>query len=230
MSERYSFYLISEIFIVERKSCVMGIMTFSEVIMHLTKSSRTYSLLIGNGFSMAYDKDIFSYNALYGFLTSKNDELINKLFNAIKTKNFELVMQQLDTTLALLEAFDSDKKLQENIALASNRLKEGLLNSIHQLHPEHVYKIPENKARACADFLSLFIKSGGHIFSKNYDMLLYWVLMRQHVNNSIDVFGRELENLNDVRQGETPEYSNLVWGPNVKKQECPLFAWRIAYF
>lgn len=196
----------------------MEMMTFDEVITYLHRKSRPYSLLMGNGFSMAYDSEIFSYNALYNFLTSRDDELINKLFDVIKTKNFELVMQQLDMTLALLEAFDSDDKLQENISLASKKLKDGLLSSIHQLHPEHVYKIPEERIIACAEFLSLFIKSGGHIFSTNYDMLLYWALMRQHVENAIDGFGREIENMDDVLRGEPPEYSNLVWGPNVDKQ------------
>ncbi len=196
----------------------MEMMTFEEVITYLHRKSRPYSLLMGNGFSMAYDSEIFSYNALYNFLTSRDDELINKLFDVIKTKNFELVMQQLDMTLALLEAFDSDDKLQENISLASKKLKDGLLSSIQQLHPEHVYKIPRKRIIACAEFLSLFIKSGGHIFSTNYDMLLYWALMRQHVENAIDGFGREIENMDEVLRGEPSEYSNLVWGPNVDKQ------------
>ncbi len=66
----------------------MEIMSFEEVITYLHKKSRPYSLLMGNGFSMAYDNEIFSYNALYNFLTSRNDQLINKLFDVIKTKNF----------------------------------------------------------------------------------------------------------------------------------------------
>ncbi|HHX9818617.1 TPA: DUF4917 family protein [Salmonella enterica subsp. houtenae] len=193
-------------------------MSFEEVITYLHKKSRPYSLLMGNGFSMAYDNEIFSYNALYNFLTSRDDQLINKLFDVIKTKNFELVMQQLDTTLALLKAFCSDDKLQSDIILASKKLKDGLLSSIHQLHPEHVYKIPEKKIIACAEFLNLFIKSGGHVFSTNYDMLLYWTLMRKHVENAIDGFGREIENLDEVLRGETAEYSDLVWGPNIENQ------------
>lgn len=196
----------------------MELMTFEEVVAYLHKKNRPYSLLMGNGFSMAYDREIFSYNALYHFLMARDDKLINKLFDVIKTKNFELVMQQLDTTLALLEAFGSDGDLQKNIILASKKLKEGLLSSIHQLHPEHVYKIPEVKAIACAEFLSLFINSGGNIFTTNYDLLLYWVLMRQHIDNPIDGFGWEIENPEDVSQGVEAEFSDLIWGPNMKAQ------------
>ena len=196
----------------------MELMKFDEVINYLIKKKRTFSLLMGNGFSMAYDSEIFSYNALSRFLSSRDDPLINKLFDVIKTKNFEVVMQQLDTTLALLEAFDSSKALQESIRNASDKLKAGLLSSIHQLHPEHVFKIPEHKAEACATFLKLFINSGGHIFSTNYDMLLYWVLMRQHIDNATDGFGRELENTEEVLRGAEAEYGDLIWGPNKDHQ------------
>ena len=36
--------------------------------------------------------------------------------------------------------------------------------------------------------------------------------MRKHVENAIDGFGREIENLDEVLRGETAEYSDLVWG------------------
>ncbi|WP_455853839.1 DUF4917 family protein [Pantoea endophytica] len=196
----------------------MELMTFDDVITHLHKKKRTYSLLMGNGFSMAYDSEIFSYNALYRFLTNKDDKVINSLFEVIKTRNFELVMQQLDTTLSLLDAFGSDSELKEKITLAGQNLKRGLMESIHQLHPEHVYKIPEEKAIACADFLSQFLNSKGHVFSTNYDLLLYWVLMKQKIKHACDGFGRELENPEAVAQGNEPEFSELVWGPNAETQ------------
>ncbi|QMV50805.1 DUF4917 family protein [Ewingella americana] len=197
----------------------MDLLSFDDVIASIRKNpKRNYSLLMGNGFSMAYDSKIFSYNALHDFLTSKNDELINRLFEVIKTKNFELIMQQLDTTIALLKAFGSDEELQKRVSGASQKLKEGLLSSIQELHPEHVYKIPDEKADACAKFLSLFLNTKGHVFTTNYDLLLYWVLLRQHVENPIDGFGRELLNPVEVSNGEEQEWSGLIWGPNVKNQ------------
>lgn len=167
---------------------------------------------------MAFDQGIFSYKALHDFVTSKEDELINKLFGAIKTKNFELVMQQLATTVALLEAFDADTGLTSEILEASTRLKNGLLSAIQEMHPEHVFMVPSEKNTSCAKFLSQFIQSGGHIFTTNYDLLLYWVLMRQSVSNPIDGFGRECLNPMDVEHGETAEYSDLIWGPHASSQ------------
>ena len=194
-------------------------LSFDEVLKNLTTKKRTSSLLMGNGFSMSYDKDIFSYNALFNFIASKDDALINKLFGAIKTKNFELVMQQLDTTISLLNAFDADDDLKKQIANAAEHLKKGLLDSIQQLHPEHVFKMAEEKSAICAKFLSFFLATGGHIFSTNYDLLLYWVLMRQAVPDAIDGFGRELLNAQELALGkQEAEWSGLVWGPNTDKQ------------
>src|SRR5574343_524536 len=110
----------------------MDLMTFDEVVTSLRKKRRTMSLLMGTGFSMAYDKEIFSYNALYNFLQSLEDELLTKLFGAINTKNFELVMQQLDTTIALLEAFGADESVKEQILVALEKLKQGLLKSVKE--------------------------------------------------------------------------------------------------
>lgn len=196
----------------------MELLTFGEVAASLKKKNRPISLLMGNGFSMAYDCDIFSYNVLYDFLTSQDDNLLDKLFGAIKTKNFELIMQQLDTTLALLNAFESDQAIKERIKMAIEKLKGALLKSVHELHPEHVFKMPEEKSTACANFLNIFLNSGGQIFTTNYDLLLYWVLMRQGVVNPVDGFGRELSNPVEASEGGEQEWSELLWGPNKSDQ------------
>lgn len=198
----------------------MELMSFSEVASSL-KKNRAMSLLLGNGFSMSYDVNIFSYNALYTFLSSQEDELLNKLFGVIKSKNFELIMQQLDMTIALLEAFGSDANLQEQIRSASQRLKNALLKSVKELHPEHVTRMPEEKSTACANFLRPFLESGGSIYTTNYDLLLYWVLYATRSPNPVDGFGRELENPVEAAEGEEQEWSELIWGPN-KSNETSL--------
>ncbi len=196
----------------------MEVQNFDAVVAHLKKRKMPVSLLMGNGFSMAYDRDIFSYNALYDFMASREDDLLKTLFGVIETRNFELVMQQLDTTLALLDAFGSDATLSAKIQEASQKLRDTLLNSVKELHPEHVFKMPEEKSKACAVFLSQFIDSGGQIFTTNYDLLLYWVLMREGVSNPVDGFGREMENPLEVNEGAEPEWSDLMWGPNQENQ------------
>lgn len=38
--------------------------SYSDILTHLHSENREHHLLFGNGFSVAYDKGIFSYNAL----------------------------------------------------------------------------------------------------------------------------------------------------------------------
>ena len=192
--------------------------TFDEVIAELRKKRRRIHLLLGNGFSMAYDPKIFSYNALYDFISSLEDEIVSKVFSSMKTKNFELMMAQLDVFLSLLKAFGSDQKLQESIEAASGKLKQSLLDAIQALHPEHVFKIDEKKSASCANFLNLFLQENGQIYTTNYDLLLYWVLMRQNIPNAIDGFGRELLNPVEAGKGDEANWSDLLWGPNRGKQ------------
>ena len=71
--------------------------SYQEIVESLRKKKRTKHLLLGNGFSMAYDSEIFSYNALAKFVDNLEEQLLKDLFTTINTKNFELVMQQLDS-------------------------------------------------------------------------------------------------------------------------------------
>lgn len=192
---------------------------FADVVTELRKKRRKIHLLIGNGFSMAYDPAIFSYNALADFVVKINDPTLTKLFEVMKTKNFELIMEQLSTFSALLTALNAEKELQEKIADAHKKLKNSLLDAIKSLHPEHVFKIAEDKITNCAKFLHQFLDTEGHIFSTNYDLLLYWVLMRQNFPNAVDGFGRELLNPAEAARGEeAQDWSELRWGPNKSRQ------------
>jgi hypothetical protein len=191
--------------------------TYDEIIPYLIKKKRTPHLLLGNGFSMAYDHEIFSYNALFGFIEDLDDEFLSKLFGIVKTKNFELVMQQLDNFCELIEAFGSDNGLLEKVKVASANLKSSLIDAVESLHPEHVFKIPDEESARCARFLSDYLSNEGNIFSTNYDILLYWVLMRNNIQNHRDGFGRDRED-DETDFSTDPEYSELRWGINKKNQ------------
>jgi len=167
---------------------------------------------------MSYDASIFSYKSLYESLSKNADDLTKKLFDVVKTKNFELIMRQLKTTSEILDAIDENTALGDKVRSASESIRTHLLHSIQELHPEHVFKIPEEKSQKCASVLNDFLQEGGHIFTTNYDLLLYWVLMRQNIQNHNDGFGKSLENPQEVGLGEDPEYSHLYWGPNAEGQ------------
>lgn len=185
---------------------------FDEVMRHLTKKKRQTHLLIGNGFSMAYDSEIFSYNALTNFIDNSNNELLKKLFSIVNTKNFEQIMQQLNNFTEIASLFSTDKELVFKIQAASDTLKSSLIEAVKTLHPEHVFKISEAHNRNCFEFLHRFLAQEGKIFTANYDLLLYWVLMRNKSEFAIDGFGREAENPDEIIMGKAPEFSELRWG------------------
>jgi len=92
----------------------MALQSYAEVIAYLKDQKRKRHLLLGNGFSVAYDPNIFSYTALHKFIQESDDPLLTKLFGAIKTKNFELIMRQLGTFVEVLQAFEPDSTLIAN--------------------------------------------------------------------------------------------------------------------
>ena len=195
------------------------LITYQEVVDSLKKKKRKKHFLFGNGFSMAYDSGIFSYNALSKFIENTGDPIIRNLFEKLNTKNFELIMQQLDNFCEIASVFSDDKTLVPKIKAASEKLKNSLIDAVKELHPEHVFKIPEENSKSCVGFLQEYLDNEGFVFSTNYDLLPYWVLMRNSVKNAIDGFGRDLEtDIDDYVGDEDLEYSELRWGKHKKDQ------------
>jgi hypothetical protein len=198
----------------------MKLETFDDVLASIQKNpDRQFHLLLGNGFSVSYDPGIFSYNALHEFVINLKDKDLSKILEVIETRNFEVIMQYLDNFAALVDALGGDPTLKNRVMNASAKLKKSLLNAVKEMHPEHVFKVPAHKSAACASFLQQFLNTSGHIYSTNYDLLLYWVLMRNGILNHFDGCGRELENdTGQFMPPEDQEWSDLIWGINRDKQ------------
>ncbi len=198
----------------------MKLETFDDVLASIKKNpKREFHLLLGNGFSVAYDPAIFSYNALHDFITKLKDKDLSTILSVIETRNFEIIMQHLDNFSALISAFGGNPALKKRVDAASAKLKTSLLDAVKALHPEHVFKVPEEQSKLCASFLKTFLDSGGNVYSTNYDLLLYWVLMRNSVVKHVDGCGRELENPSDeFVPAEEQVWSDLTWGKYRDKQ------------
>jgi hypothetical protein len=192
--------------------------TYDQIVLKLKNSKREKHLLLGNGFSMAYDSSIFSYNALSTFVEKSTDPFLKKLFNVIKTKNFELLMDYLDNFCEIAKIFSDDTVMINQIEKTNLTLKNSLIEAVQSLHPDHVFSIPEEKSKKCFKFLEDYLANNGSIFSTNYDLLLYWVLLRNSSNFHRDGFGREITNPNFQKVNEEKEYGDLIWGHNKDKQ------------
>lgn len=197
----------------------MKLETFDDVLASIKKNpTRQFHLLLGNGFSMAYDSEIFSYNALHDFVTKLEDKDLSTILEVLESRNFEVIMQHLDNFSALIAAFGGAPELKQRIDAASAKLKASLLDAVKALHPEHVFTVPEAQSKACSSFLKVFLDSRGSIYSTNYDLLLYWILMRNSIVEHVDGCGREPENPDEFVPSEEQAWSEPTWGKHRDKQ------------
>lgn len=192
--------------------------SFDEISEYLKKKHRIVNLLLGNGFSISYKPDIFSYNALSKFIEESDNDQLRKLFEIVKTKNFEEILDRLTVCYEFLITFGVKKEILDIIQKAESDLKNSLINAIQNMHPKHVFTISDAEQSLCLKFIKTFLDSGGEIFSSNYDLLLYWVLMRSNLAEQDiigDGFGRDKEDEGDGAT-HSPE---LRWGKNSEKQK-----------
>lgn len=197
---------------------MMEVENYHDCLRELQKKRRNLNLLMGNGFSMAYDDKIFSYNALQEFIQQLSDPILVGLFKVVKSKNLEVIMRQLSVLTQLLDILSGDEKLKASIKAADTKLRQGLIDAVKALHPEHVFTVPGEQIGACYKFLEPYLTQTGGVFSTNYDILLYWVLMRSGCKNAIDGFGYIRENPEETNPDKFEFSNKLIWGPNVDQQ------------
>lgn len=133
-------------------------------------------ILLGNGFSMSYERDIFAYSALF---EKANFDGLSKYarnaFDQLGTTNFETVIKALLNSSTLTDLYEtSDKTLSKRFLSDAEGLKDVLVKSIAGNHPDLPISIPITAYQHCKKFLSHFEK----FYSTNYDLLLYWTLMQ----------------------------------------------------
>lgn len=193
--------------------------SYDSIIQQLKKKNRKKHLLFGNGFSIAYDHKIFTYNALSKFIEDNGDILVKDLFKTMNTTNFELIMKQLENFSKVVHLFTNDSNALEKINTIIDKLKKSLIEAVTKLHPNHVFEVPEEKSKACIKFLEEYLSNDGFVFSTNYDLLFYWILMRNQSDSICDGFGRDLEtDLYHNKDVKDYDYSELRWGKYNKIQ------------
>lgn len=135
------------------------------------------NLLLGNGFSIAWKPNIFQYGSLIERADFSGLSADYKtIFGILKTQDFEQVIKALRDSSLLVQVYKtSDPKLSEQLKKDSELLKNILVKTIANHHPDYPSEIQEKEYQSCKSFLSNFIN--GRIYTLNYDLLLYWVLM-----------------------------------------------------
>ena len=153
------------------------LLTFEEVL-EFTKE-HTRNLLLGNGFSMAFDINRFSFtnllqSAVKSEIIKENSELHN-IFKSLGTSDFENAIRLLESSSDVLSIYNPESKdIIDKLKLDASSLKKHLVDVVTNNHPENATKIPDTEYFNCIDFIKKFDR----IFTLNYDLLLFWVLMK----------------------------------------------------
>ena len=135
-------------------------------------------LLLGNGFSIALRPDIFSYESLFKRADFKDVPRAADLFKALNTHDFEAVIRVLVSAAKLLQVYGAPAALIEQFKKDAAALKSILVTAIGKNHPDRPFDVKPEQYAACRDFLAHF----HHIYTLNYDILLYWALMQTEVD------------------------------------------------
>ncbi len=157
------------------------------------------SVLLGNGFSRSYNDGIFSYESLV-----QNADLgvhagsVARLFDQLHSRDFEYAVSTLETSRNVLSAFAQQGAAQNPpdtvLAGAAATLRRQLGAAVIANHPIASTVLTDAECDACSAFLTPFDR----LFTTNYDLLLYWVCVKDHVNlNSRwrDGFGWNTDNV-----------------------------------
>ncbi|MFA6160725.1 MAG: DUF4917 family protein [Patescibacteria group bacterium] len=184
------------------------LLTFDEVMERANKPH----LLLGNGFSMAYDRQRFSFTSLLQSAVDNSiiqkESPIYKVFEKLATADFESVMRLLDESEQVLEVYGADPGLRKELRSDASLLKGYLVKIITNNHPEKSTVVTSEEKGACLAFLNKFGDERQHIYTLNYDLLLYWATMHQGQDIFTDGFG----NTEDSEDEAFVVYQNSKFG------------------
>lgn len=154
---------------------------------------KNMSLLLGNGFSMGYEPRRFSFtdllqSAIDQGIIQQNSKL-HLMFKHLNTSDFEKVIKALEDGLIVSETYFHGLSTDE-ISGDIEALKKHLVDTIMNNHPDSSNEIINDKSSKCSNFFGLFKK----IYTLNYDLLSYWVILKNGMENTFtDGFGESEE-------------------------------------
>ncbi|MDP3269874.1 MAG: DUF4917 family protein [Legionella sp.] len=159
-------------------------LTFEEA---LNADGSDKSLLIGNGFSRSISNK-FDYKTLFDLTKDPiimGDEClyqtVDHIFSDLETTDFEKVLAHLDVSHKILCSYKKTltlnnyinnllDKMQNDI----NQIKKIFIKIINYVHGDLYSQITPNTSIKLGNFLKNF----NSIFTINYDLCLYWILMK----------------------------------------------------
>jgi hypothetical protein len=153
---------------------VTDLLTFEEALAD-DHDAEQRSILLGNGFSRAFTDD-FGYTRLRDVAAMPNLSVDREeLFARIDSDDFETVMDRLERTSRLVDLYSPrSTRLVRRFRDDALVVQRGLVDAISAIHPASADAVSDDEYARAAAFLAHF----GRIFTVNYDLLLYWAVMK----------------------------------------------------
>ena len=190
---------------------MVELLTFDEAIRDSLDCNKR-NLLLGNGFSIACNPEIFHYDSLFKQADFSLLPKVKASFEALGTQDFEVVIRSLEQGAMLVPIYGGSAGAAAEMKENAAALKELLISTVAGNHPEKPGDIAESRYWACRSFLAYFLagEQQGRVYTLNYDLLLYWALM--HDDNPFSGNPAEL-NFNDGfgDDDDDPDAEYVVW-------------------
>nr|WP_298690181.1 DUF4917 family protein [uncultured Dongia sp.] len=155
------------------------VLSFTDALETIQEAQKKH-LLLGNGFSIALKPDIFTYGSLLDNADFTAIPHVPALFEALKTKDFEIVIRHLQDAATVVEIYKPEMlDLAAKLRADAAAVKDALVSAIAIRHPDRPYDIADAQYAACRSFLNNFDR----IYTLNYDVLLYWSIMQDSVDD-----------------------------------------------
>lgn len=159
-----------------------AILTFDDAIEHSVRFKKRH-LLLGNGFSIACRPEIFTYGSLFEQADFSSASRLPAVFKAVGTTDFEHVIKMLEDASRVVPVYSSEAvEAAKLMAADATSLKDILIQTVANNHPNIPNEIADEQFWACRKFLSHFLgdtNRDGKVYTLNYDLLLYWTLMHE---------------------------------------------------
>lgn len=150
------------------------VLSFDEAIEASTGGSLT--ALLGNGFSIAQSGGQFGYANLLEYSGLEEGSQVRNVFRVLSTVDFEEVMHALEHAATIERAYGETQRAGQ-FQTDADRVRELLIRAVRTVHPEVHFEIPQDQVDRC----TVFLRNFETIFTLNYDLLLYWVMLRSHI-------------------------------------------------
>lgn len=177
------------------------IMDFQEALKETEGKDRT--LLLGNGFSGGLGH--FHYQSLLEQAEIPADSGARKLFDRLGTADFEYIIRALEGASMVDEAYGR-KDIADQILADAQMVRDALVKAVHATHPKNREELQQHYNKALQ-----FLTSFRSLFTLNYDLLLYWIVI-EHRGRFADGFG-----LGEIKDG------GAFRGPFTDDAHCDMF-------